>query len=315
MKNHYDILGLSEGASLDEIKKAYRKLSIKFHPDKNENDLYFSDMFKRVTEAYETLSDSSKRKAYDRKLKSEFEDDNIEDDYEDESTHSLETDPLFLNAAAFFVFKEKASASMLQKQFKLDFARVSHIMMQLEHEGIIGKYKGAFREVLVDKNYLESTYNFKYKESDFSVPDSSNRQDNSDQDDLKKVVSINRRKGRLQRKLFRWFLIIAGIGVLYYFIKDDLGDRLTEINRTYFNDHSIRGTVTSPNGLNMRSKPSNNAKVILTIPTNSDVLIIDENGPAQTIGDTKASWYKVLYNNEEGWVWGGYIQKQENKEP
>jgi len=66
MKNHYEILGLEPDANFDDIKKAYRKLSIKFHPDKNEGDLYFASMFRQVNEAYQVLSDPTKRQAYDR---------------------------------------------------------------------------------------------------------------------------------------------------------------------------------------------------------------------------------------------------------
>lgn len=66
MKNHYEILGIEPNAGLDDIKKAYRKLSVKFHPDKNEGDQYFAGMFRQINEAYQTLSDSNLRQAYDR---------------------------------------------------------------------------------------------------------------------------------------------------------------------------------------------------------------------------------------------------------
>lgn len=69
MRTYYDILGISNDASKEEIKKAYRKLSIKFHPDKNEGDEYFSQMFRQVNDAYTLLSDDAKRKNYDQHLK------------------------------------------------------------------------------------------------------------------------------------------------------------------------------------------------------------------------------------------------------
>jgi len=59
---HYDILGVDKTATQDQIKKAYRKLSMKHHPDKNGGD---DTKFKEINEAYETLSDANKRKAYD----------------------------------------------------------------------------------------------------------------------------------------------------------------------------------------------------------------------------------------------------------
>jgi len=67
MKNYYDILGISPSASAEEIKKAYRKLSTKFHPDKNSGDKFFEEKFKQTQEAYDVLSNVTKRKNYDLK--------------------------------------------------------------------------------------------------------------------------------------------------------------------------------------------------------------------------------------------------------
>ncbi|HEV8508442.1 MAG TPA: DnaJ domain-containing protein [Chitinophagaceae bacterium] len=69
IKDYYYILGIARSASQDEIKKAYRKLSIKFHPDKNDGDKFFEERFRDINEAYETLVDDAKRKIYDARLK------------------------------------------------------------------------------------------------------------------------------------------------------------------------------------------------------------------------------------------------------
>lgn len=61
-KNYYDVLGVNKNASQDEIKKAYRNLSKKYHPDRNGGD---DSKFKEINEAYDTLGDESKRKQYD----------------------------------------------------------------------------------------------------------------------------------------------------------------------------------------------------------------------------------------------------------
>lgn len=65
-EDYYDILGISKNASTAEIKKAYRKKAIEFHPDKNPGDHKAEDMFKKAAEAYEVLSDDEKRARYDR---------------------------------------------------------------------------------------------------------------------------------------------------------------------------------------------------------------------------------------------------------
>lgn len=65
-KDYYAILGVSKNASAEEIKKTFRKLAVKYHPDRNPGDKKAEDKFKEISEAYEVLSDSDKRKKYDQ---------------------------------------------------------------------------------------------------------------------------------------------------------------------------------------------------------------------------------------------------------
>lgn len=65
-RDYYEILGVSRNATQDEIKKAYRKVAIKYHPDKNPDNPEAEDKFKEAAEAYEILSNSDKRERYDR---------------------------------------------------------------------------------------------------------------------------------------------------------------------------------------------------------------------------------------------------------
>jgi len=64
-KDYYKILGVSKNASEEEIKKVYRKLAMKYHPDKTKGDKNSEDKFKKISEAYAVLSDKEKRKQYD----------------------------------------------------------------------------------------------------------------------------------------------------------------------------------------------------------------------------------------------------------
>ena len=65
-ENYYEVLGVERGASQDDIKKAYRRLAMKYHPDRNPGDKAAEEKFKQIGEAYAVLSDEQKRAAYDR---------------------------------------------------------------------------------------------------------------------------------------------------------------------------------------------------------------------------------------------------------
>ena len=65
-REYYEVLGVSRTATKDEIKKAYRKLALQFHPDKNPDNKDAEEHFKEVNEAYEVLSNDDKRRRYDQ---------------------------------------------------------------------------------------------------------------------------------------------------------------------------------------------------------------------------------------------------------
>src|ERR1700755_114502 len=65
-KDYYSVIGVPASATNDEIKKQYRKLAAKHHPDKNQNDPKAADRFKEISEAYQVIGDPDKRQQYDQ---------------------------------------------------------------------------------------------------------------------------------------------------------------------------------------------------------------------------------------------------------
>ena len=64
-RDYYEVLGVDRKATKDEIKRAYRKLALKYHPDRNKDDKSAEAKFKEISEAYAVLSDAEKKKQYD----------------------------------------------------------------------------------------------------------------------------------------------------------------------------------------------------------------------------------------------------------
>ena len=65
-RDYYEVLGINKGATAEEIKKAYKKTALKYHPDRNPGDKVAEEKFKEAAEAYEVLSDENKKAQYDR---------------------------------------------------------------------------------------------------------------------------------------------------------------------------------------------------------------------------------------------------------
>jgi|GEM_PF-1307920 len=90
-KNYYEVLGISPSASTKEIKKAYRKLALKYHPDRNPNNKKAEEIFKMISEAYSVLVDEERRKAYDENLNIRSEQYYTEHAHENEDNETVIT--------------------------------------------------------------------------------------------------------------------------------------------------------------------------------------------------------------------------------
>lgn len=148
MRNHYDILGIKPDATQDEIKQAYRLLSKKLHPDLNDGNTFFDEMFKGINEAYSVLGDVSKRKDYDKKLAGENQ-----ANTSNSKKETVQLDVYYSAAIALILIHNLATPSLLQRKLRVGYNQAGRIINQLERLGIIGANQdGKGHEILVDKN-------------------------------------------------------------------------------------------------------------------------------------------------------------------
>lgn len=117
MPNYYEILDLPKTATTSDIKKKYRKLAVKYHPDKNKTQ-DTQETFKRITEAYKTLSDKEKRKRYDYMLDNkEFSDQDIDSEF----GINLDTAMDFFNESFRHIFGMDPKTNKKNEPFSNDF--------------------------------------------------------------------------------------------------------------------------------------------------------------------------------------------------
>ena len=137
--DYYRILEIKEDADFLEIKKKYRKLAIKYHPDKNPGDDEAVKKFREITEAYEILGDEKKRKEYDHKRKSK-------NGQENNKNKNLKNKNNFSDNNFSFGKEFFKSASEMKEMFENSFNlnKMGKKKAEMEKENIKGRFENFF---------------------------------------------------------------------------------------------------------------------------------------------------------------------------
>lgn len=308
MKNYYDILGIKATATDDEIKKAFRLLSQKLHPDKNDANPFFDEMFKNLNEAYHVLIDFEKRKLYDKDFHS----------YNTRKPEIIEVefDNLCYDAVALILIHQQASVVFLQQKLKIGYGRASKIIEELEELEIIGPNDRKGRLILVDK--IDAIQLLTRKVSNFSMVHFLEKY--MDYDRVEKVNVDSSFKNdasvtsvwdgvRTARKVRNamWIINILLLAILIY--KSKYPDSLRKVDtESKYEYDGASAIVISPSGLNIRIEANSSSAVLGTVPYNKKIYILDKNGPSETISGQTASWIKIDYNGKVGWIWSGFVK-------
>ena len=137
--NYYKILEVEENADFSEIKKKYRKLAIKYHPDKNPGDDEAVKKFREITEAYEILGDEKKRKEYDNKRK-------FKNGQENNKNKNLKNKNNFSDNNFSFGKEFFKSASEMKEMFESSFNlnKMGKKKAEMEKENAKGRFENFF---------------------------------------------------------------------------------------------------------------------------------------------------------------------------
>ncbi len=212
MKDHYRTLGIKPSATIAEIKKAYRALAFKYHPDKNPDSSLSEAHFKEIQEAYEILSDANKRTAYD--------DERWVSGLGSRTRHAEVITPAWLlnvciqlNASLATMDTHRMSQSALQAYILLILEDAHISMLQLEND--TSANHAFVREIIKASKKLEVQYLADIEQKLLKL--AGVNKEMLDAIDLKMEERI--RKARWE-KLLPWFIIVITLGLcvcMYYY--------------------------------------------------------------------------------------------------
>lgn len=226
--NYYQVLGVESTATSDEIKKAYRKLSKKFHPDVNGGDPYFENLFKQIQQAYEVLSDVNSRNEYDRVQRRTSEQSSREYyDREDPVIFSFQVDQLLFYSGDELEFSWNISHAdhVVLQPFNLDVSSRNNARLKINNYN-----EPYFKATLIATNtntsrsvrkelVLENKVFYNFKNQQQSSESSTNAQNS--QPKQKRYSIFWKPSGRISRSTFFWrsfflaiFLLFPGLTII-----------------------------------------------------------------------------------------------------
>ncbi|NVO84890.1 DnaJ domain-containing protein [Hymenobacter terrestris] len=271
MKNYYDLLGISTTATTDEIKQAYRRLSVKFHPDKNSGDSFFADMFKQINEAQEVLLNENRRAAYDSRLNG--------------SAHQER------KIAAEQAKLRREQEELLRKQREQDVAAQ---LLQEQQKRV--KQREAEAQRLQEQSIRITKPKPIVKQANTSVTPPS-------------TLKVRKRPPNLWRLVQQWKRIkysfwVINIGLVLYI---SFGPNKVH----YFRPAGTDAYVTADKGIFLRDTPQSAGKALASLPKYTYLKLVSTDGQLEIIEGKKAPWYQVENDSLQGWVWSEYIAKIE----
>ena len=292
MRNYYEILGVSETASQEEIKTAFRRLSKKFHPDKHNNDKEFTELFKMINEAYRNLSSIQKRNQYDQQINRQ------ETNCQYDRTYKWDVSELTIMAACVVVANSNATTSIIGRKLNLTFTDSQQLLDNLLQLEIIEPLNGT-SIFLVKLNKWELKQFIRSKTNYESIwrIDSFFEQF---EDVLEESSKYKPKKASSSTKTNTFLKVLTGIllVLLFYAIFKDKTYNKYERNLVLY------GEIQPTKGLNLRSSASINADIIMTIPYSEKVMIILNN---DSVFANSEEWIRVKYKEQTGWVWRDFI--------
>lgn len=288
--NHYDVLGLDASCGKEDITLAYRKLSQKFHPDKNNGDRFFEGMFKRINMAYQTLSDPELRKQYDASLKTE-------EQQSDNFVKPIDgADLVRLMERSMEVIKLNEKAQYAEMALLQHNAQRS--IISLEGKAfLVGLAILAFLGIYLSNNPVYTTSNNKDRGSPNAVAPPMEKEQHQSTTNTSLMEKSN------------------------YSLQASKASDRSETQQTT-SKSALCSTLSEPHyviaeNLNVREGPSTRYPVLTVIPQNFIVYL----SPSTTYPSTKNTWMKVCFYREEkiteGWINSNLIgtrQVQENSD-